>query len=242
MPFQEGILGEGLWEFLRAEPKDWPQRQLTFDLAYGISGWALNEAWRSSPDREGCRGGSGLTYEIFIDEPNDSLDPSCTHTVWFNFHNYAKYTGDPPEWKEKFEEYLKHINGRGVFYGEIGTIFEGAVVDVVLNPEPLKLVSVPLTAQKTGTGTYRLSWNVPVGAQSYRIKYSDKKIVEWLNFDPVKNEFAIDPHTNTPWFAGSEVANPPTPASTGGTQTFEVRDLRSDVPMYFALKAYVLSK
>jgi hypothetical protein len=99
-----------------------------------------------------------------------------------------------------------------------------------------------LTAQKTNTGTYLLTWNVPASVQSYRIKYSDKKIVEWLNFDPIKNEFGGDPNVNTPWFSASEVANPPAPVSSGAVQSFEVRGLRSDVPLYFGLKAYVLNK
>lgn len=242
MPFQEGILGEGLWEFLQAEGPDWPQYQLTFDLAYGISSWALNEAWRTSGTGQGCQSGSGLTYEILIDVPNDSLNPSCTHTVWFNFHNYAKYTGDPQSWEGKFEQYLKHINGTGVFYGEIGTIFEGAVVGLALNPEPLKLMSVPLTVERTNAGAYHLSWNVPGGVESYRIKYSDKNIVEWLNFDPVKNQFSVDPGANAPWFSALDVANPPAPGSAGNVQTYDVMGLPSGTQWHFALKAYVLAR
>jgi hypothetical protein len=239
MPFMQGILGEGLWEFLQAEGPDWPQRQRTFDLAYGISSWSLNEAWRSDGNGHGCKGGSGLAYEILIDVPNESLDPSCTHTGWFNFHNYAKYTGRAGPWKDKFEQYLKHINGGGAFYGEIGTIFEGAVVGLILDPEPTSLMPVAVKAQKMSTGTYRLTWQVPAGARSYRIKYSDKQIVEWLNFDPVRNEFAIDPNSDTPWFAATEVGNPPSPASAGTVQTFDISHLPSDTPLYFAVKAYV---
>lgn len=242
MPFQEGILGEGLWEFLEAEGPGWPQRQLTFDLAYGISSWALNEAWRSSGNGQGCQSGSGLTYEILIDVANNSLNPSCTHTVWFHFHNYAKYAGNAGDWKDKFEQYLKHINGSGVFYGEIGTIFEGAVVGLVLNPEPGKMICVPLTVEKTNAGVYHLSWKVPAGAESYRIRYSDKNIVEWLNFDPVKDQFSVDPNTNAAWFSASDLANPPVPGAAGSVQTYEVTRLSSETQWHFALKAYVVDQ
>lgn len=238
MPFQEGILSEGLWEFLQAEGPDWPQRQLTLDLAYGIASWSLNEAWRTKGEGKGCKVGSGLTYEIFIDQPNERLTPSCTHTVWFNFHNYAKYTGDPKLWTGKFEQYLKHINGNGVFYGEIGTIFEGAVVGVVLNPEPLQLVSVPLKVERSAN-TYRLSWAVPEDAQSYRMKYSDKNIVEWLGFDPVLNKFTTDPNTNAPWFAAADASGVPHPAASGTTQTYELTGLDPNREWHFALKAYI---
>jgi exo-rhamnogalacturonan lyase-like protein len=237
MPFQEGILSEGLWEFLQAEGPDWPQRQLTFALAYGIASWTLNEAWRDEGKGEGCREGSGLAYEIFIDRPNDHLDPSCVHTVWFNFYNYAKYTGDPRLWNDKFTKYLQHINGNGVFYGEIGTVFEGAVVGVALNPEPLELVDVPAKADKSAN-TYRLTWTVPSAAQSYRIKYSDKNIVEWLGFDAVTNRFTVDPETNVPWFAALDAAAIPQPGPAGTTQTFEITGLDSAKQWHFAVKAY----
>jgi hypothetical protein len=242
MPFQEGILGEGLWEFLQAEGPEWPQRRLTFDLAYGIASWALNEAWRTNGKGKGCRTGTGLAYEIFIDRANDPLDPSCVHTVWFNFYNYAKYTGDAKLWNDKFTHYLQHINGNGAFYGEIGTIFEGAVVGEVLNPEPLQLVDVPLTAEKAGSDTYRLTWSAPAGAESYRVKYSDKNIVEWLGFDPVTNQFTTDPATNVPWFAASDAAGAPPPPIAGTKQAYDVKGLDSTKQWHFALKAYVRRK
>jgi hypothetical protein len=242
MPFQEGILGEGLWEFLQAEGPEWPQRQLTFDLAYGIASWSLNEMWRSNGKGNGCRSGSGLAYEIFIDRANDPLDPSCVHTVWFNFHNYAKYTGDPQLWTDKFTQYLQHINSNGASYGEIGTIFEGAVVGIVLDPEPLRLISVPLKVEKQGSGAYRLTWTVPAGTQSYRLKYSDKNIVEWLNFDAVTNQFLTDPATNVPWFAASDASGAPQPSPSGSMQTYEMSGLDSEKQWHFALRAYVHRK
>lgn len=239
MPFQEGILGEGLWEFLQAEGPDWPQRQLTFDLAYGIASWSLNEAWRTNGEGKSCNLGSGFTYEIFIDRANESLVPSCTHTTWFNFYNYAKYTGEPKLWAGKFEQYLTHINGNGNFYGEIGTIFEGAVVNLVLNPEPFHLVSVPLKTEKIDSSTYRLTWTVPAGTTDYRMKYSAKNIVEWLDFDPITNRFATDPATNAPWFASSDISGLPQPAAAGTTQTHQLVGLDSKTEWHFALKAYV---
>jgi hypothetical protein len=242
MPFQEGILSEGLWEFMQAEGPAWPRGQLTFDLAYGIAEWTLKEAWRTDALGELCNSGTGLTYEIFIDRPNNPLYPACAHTIWFNFYNYAKYTGDPGSWTKKFEQYIKHINGNGVFYGELGTIFEGAVIGEILNPEPLQLVNVPVQLKKLDSGRYSLSWTVPADVQSYRIKYSDKNIVEWLNFDPVTNQFTIDPAANIPWFAASELANPPAPTSPGTVQTFEATGLDQKIEWHFALKAYIQRK
>ena len=239
MPFQEGILAEGLWEFLQAEGPEWPQHQSTFDLAYGIATWALTEAWRPSGKGSGCRGGSGPAYEIFIDRSNGSLDPSCSQTMWFNFYNLAKYTGDPKLWTDKFSQYIQHLNGNGSFYAEYGTIFESAVVSEALDSEPLQLVSVPLTVERSSPDTYRLAWTVPAGAQSYRIKFSDKNIVEWLDFDPVTNHFSTDPGANIPWFAASDMSGSPQPGAIGTTQTHTVGGLDPKAQWHFALKAYI---
>jgi len=239
MPFQQGILSEGLWEFLQAEGPDWPHRQLTFDLAYGIASWTLNEAWRTNGNGDGCRAGSGPTYEIFLDRPNSPLDPSCSQTVWFNFYNYAKYSGDTDFWKGKFAQYIKHLNGHGSFFAEYGSIFEGAVIGEVLDPEPLQLVNVALQSEKINATTYRLSWTVPEGAQTYRIKLSDKNIVDWLNFDPVNNQFSIAPATNVPWFAAPEVPDTPSPGPAGTIQTLEIRDLDASRHWRFAMKSYI---
>src|SRR5262249_48783427 len=97
-------------------------------------------------------------------------------------------------------------------------------------------------AEKRNSNTYLLTWTVPAGTQSYRLKYSDKNIVEWLGFDPVTNRFSIDPGANVPWFAASDVVGAPMPAPSGGTQTHEVSGLDPDTQWHFALKAYVQRK
>ena len=201
----------------------------------------MNEAWRTNGKGVGCRSGAGPTYEIFIDRPNELLDPSCSQTVWFNFYNFARYTGDPKLWADKFAQYIQHLNGNGKFYAEYGTIFEGAVVNEVLEPEPLRLVPVPVKAERLNSGTYHLAWTVPRGTKSYRIKDSDRKIVEWLNFDPVANRFGTDPTTSVPWFAASDITAPlPGPGET--IQTYDVNGLDPKVQWHFALKAYVQIK
>jgi hypothetical protein len=238
-PFEQGILSEGLWEFLQAEGPRWSQYQLTFDLAYAIASWTLTEAWRTNGNKVGCRVGSGPAYQVFIDQPNVPLDPSCSQTVWFNFHNFAKYTGDPKLWTNKFNQYIQHLNGNGSFYAEYGTIFEDAVINEVLHPQPLQLESVPFTVTRVAEDTYRLTWTVPAGVDSYRIKYSDNTIVEWLSFDPVTNKFGIDPTLNAPWFAAATVNTPPLPEAEGSKQTYDVKGLDPKLQWHFALKAYV---
>jgi hypothetical protein len=107
-----------------------------------------------------------------------------------------------------------------------------------LHPSDRRLVSVEVKATKTGSG-YSLSWVVPAGTERYRIKYSNREIVDWLNFDPETNAFGVDPATHVPWFAASDVSNAPAPAAAGSTQTFSVGNNDSQGEMHFAMKAYV---
>src|SRR5262249_13893751 len=65
-PFQQGILSEGLWEFLQAHGEAWPQYKLTLDLAYAIGNFTLTEGWRSGMPGIGCNKNSGPAYEILV--------------------------------------------------------------------------------------------------------------------------------------------------------------------------------
>jgi hypothetical protein len=238
-PFQQGILSEGLWEFLQVHGTKWSQYQNIFDLAYGVANFTLTEAWRTNGSGVHCNTGSSFAYEILIDQINRSLPPSCAQTGWFNFYNFAKYTGDTNSWVPKFRTYLQHLNGHGSFYAEYGLIFADAVIGEALHPQPVKLIAVPVNVANLGDGSYSLTWTVPAGARSYRIKFSDKQIVDWLNFDPVTNTFALDPSSNVPWFAADNVTNVPAPNASGKVQNFKVTGLDATKKYCFAVKAYV---
>jgi len=238
-PFQQGILSEALWEFLHVHGTNWPEYEDIFDLAYGVSSFALTEAWRTNGNGVHCNTGSSFAYEILIDQVNSSLLPSCAQTGWFNFYNMAKYSGGLNAWVQKFKAYLQHLNGNGTFYAEYGLIFPGAVIYEAVHPQRTKLVDVSVKVASLGGGSYSLSWIVPVGAQNYRIKLSEKRIVEWLNFDPTTNAFGLDPSANVPWFAATNVPNVPPPQVPGNPQTFTVSGLDAAKTYHFALKAYV---
>jgi len=240
-PFLLGILNEGLWEYLQAHGTSWSKYQRTFDLAYGIAGFTLTEAWRTGQFIDACHGGTGMAYEVFLDEVNNPLMAGCNQTVWFNFYIAAKYTGDPGAcngWKVKFAKQLQRLaGGRGPF-DDYGTIFIGIVVNEVLHPQPTTLITIPVTV-KNGDGAYQLSWTVPTGALSYRLKYSNRTIVDWLNFDPVTNTFGVDPNANVPWFAATDLDSVPAPAAAGTIQTHTVTGLDPATTWHFALRAYV---
>ena len=241
-PFEQGILSEGLAELLKARGAGWSGYYETLDLAYGIASFSLTEGWRTNHDAlhtVGCKNNTGPAYEIFLDSPNNPLLPSCSQTVWFTFYNMGQYLGSEGDWKAKFQQYLKHLNLNGGFYQESGLIFPAAIINEAINRLDYRLVNVAVTAKKIGDSSYSLSWVAPAGAKKYRIKYSDKEIVEWLDFNPETNTFGVDPATHTPWFAASTVTTTPPPAAAGTTQTLSFNNLDSRQELHFAMKAYV---
>jgi hypothetical protein len=241
-PFMNGILNQGMWEYLQAHGSNWPLYNDTLDLAEGIATFTLKETFinTGTPDT-GCHAGAGLTYEVDIDTANNPLLPGCPQTAWFNFFIAAKYGNGNVPWKSEFETHLKHVDKSGppAHWAEYGTFLIDATINEVLNPAPSSLVDVPVSITNLGNGSYSISWTVPAGAQSYRIKHSTKNIVEWLNFNPMTNTFGIDANTNVPWFAAQNVNNPPVPAVAGSTQTFTVTGLDPTQTWHFAIKASV---
>ena len=237
-----GILNEGLWEYLKAHGTSWPKYQQTFDLAYWIANFTLTEAWRTGPFIDACDGGTGMAYEVFLDQANHPLMAGCDQTVWFNFYIAAKYTGNPDDWngwKVKFAKQLRRLAGGRAWFDEYGTIFISTMVGEVLHPQAATLVSVPVTVQNLGSGTYSLSWTVPAGATTYRLKYSNQNIVDWLNFDPVTNTFGLGPNANAPWFAATDASGVLAPAAAGSIQSYTINGLDPTKTWHFALKAYV---
>ena len=241
-PFQQGILSEGLWEMLQVHSTSWPLYNETFDLAYGIAHWTLTEAWRTNTSASsvvGCAKNTGPAYQVDLNVANNPLLPSCSQTVWFNFYNEGRYVGPGGDWATKFNQYLRHLNGNGSFYAEYGTIFQSAVISEILHPQTPRLVSVSVQVKNLGNGSYTRSWTVPAGAIRYRIKCSDKTIVDWIGFDPANNSFLGDPTKTWAWFASADVLNPPEPAAPGTIQAFTVTGLDASKIWNFAVKTYV---
>jgi hypothetical protein len=242
-PFETSILNMGIWAYLQAHGTSWSGYNDAFDIAEGTSSWALKEAFvnTGTPDTS-CATGAALTYQIDIDNPN-TLAAGCGQTVWANFFTAAKYadTGINLPWASEFETHLKHVDSHSNSgqWAEYGTFIVDMVINEILNPEPYQLVDVPVTATSLGGGSYTLSWTVPTGTQSYRIKYAVNPIVAWVGFNPTTNTFIGNPATTVPWFAAPNLSSVPAPSAAGTKQNFTVTGLDASHNWSFAVKAYV---
>ena len=82
-----------------------------------------------------------------------------------------------------------------------------------------------LTGNSTGKDAV-LSWSAPAEAVRYQIKYSTKKLVESLEFDPDTRTYRYEPADHANWWAGENVQDEPTPAKSGETQNYIIKGLK----------------
>jgi hypothetical protein len=247
-PFQHSILIEGLWEYAHTRGRTWPRYWDVLDLADGLAEWCLREVYIDT----GQWPSSGFRYIIALDVPNANLGEFETQEqqrksvgmlwsqiIWFPFLLVHDYSANVP-WRQRFEEMLKRNDAEdGMDWPEYGIFSVSNLVGKLLNQEGERLVDVPFSMKNDASGTYTLSWTVPKGALSYRIKWSDKRIVDSLQFDPMRGGFLLDAYTNVPWFAAPSVKDPPEPLAPGATQQIVMEGFDTGRPWYFSLKAFV---
>lgn len=88
------------------------------------------------------------------------------------------------------------------------------------------------TFTKSNVGKdYTLEWIVPDDTVAYKIKYSKKPIVDWLNYDQSTQVFEYSPDNNTPFFAATNLVDSINPANGGSLQTTIV-DIEAEIANY----------
>lgn len=247
--FQPAILVQGLLEFRKAEGPAWPEYINALDLAYGISRWDLSENYVDNGS--GRWDVNGFRFGIALDransctgagespEPNFQPTPSQTTAMVF----LAKYMVDgDTAWATKFKINMqKNMYALGISTSDFGSYQLAHMINVLNNPGSTTLNTVPIASLiDSGGGSYTVSWTVPTGAQSYRIKWGSKTIVDWIGFDPANNVFTGNPAQSMPWFAANNVVNTPSPATPGTIQSLIISTGVSGLTAAnFSVKAYV---
>ncbi len=217
------------------------ERDRVRDVLDGITGFIMNEMWYEYSQKVGDY---GFPYRISPDQvpPLDvrQLDEwySGTNMAFLSIVHRYILTGDP--------EYLRR--GKMILRTHTETYpywsqdypSRHLLQMLVENPSAFPVwKEMDIKAVKNSDGTYSLSWTVPDGAKEYWIKYSDKPIVPWLNFDVYKRTYEYPPDKYTPFFAAQNIDNEPSPAPAGSIQTMKVAGLDPDKTYYFAAKYYI---
>ena len=249
-PFMEGIMLQGLLEYREYKGSGWPEWWNSLDLAYGVGQWGLNEMFIDSGN--GHWSGNGFEYENAPDgnaacngtgeskPPSANFGITAQQTVSSLFLVHALVNGGTSTWLPKFTLNLQgDMNGLGMGTSDMGSYQIQRMIYAANNPG-LNLNTLPLTNfVDNGGGSYTISWTVPPGAQSYRVKWAPTTIVDWIGFNILTNSFIGDPSTTTNWFAATNATGIPGPASEGTTQQMTVATGRTGLTAAnFAVKAY----
>jgi hypothetical protein len=250
-PFMVGIMLQGLWEFRQTMGPGWANYNQAFDLGYGITQWAFGEMYAdnggSSWSGNGFRykqaidyanacnvgsGGAGAGYNFMVQNPN---------AFWSMFYMRAQYEGaaNATNLQRQFNQSLQQVlSGGSSIKDELYHYTIGEVIYALNHPSGLSLSTVPVTKfTDNGAGSYTITWDVPTGASSYRIKWGTKQIVDWIGFDAATYTFKGDPATTMNWFAATDAPNVPSPSGT--TQSLTIATgLPGLTAANFMVKAY----
>lgn len=99
-------------------------------------------------------------------------------------------------------------------------------------PEPV----VDVSAKSNGKNVI-LNWTAPSDAVRYQIKYSTKKLVESLEFDPDERSYKYDPNEYINWYAGENIANEPMPDKPGTNQSCLIKSMKPG-SYHFAIRTW----
>lgn len=230
-PFQTSILIQGVLELARAKGRKWPEYYNALDLAYGIARWNLSEAYVD--DGSGRWDRTGFRFGLALDVPNrcaapgespePNVQPTANQTIAMTF--LAKHVVErTTDWATQFKvNTQRNMSALGMTTSDFGSYQLAQLIAILNNPGDVELVEVPIRVQAGAAGSYSISWEAPAGAESYRIKWAPKPIVDWIGFDPLNNTFIGDPANSIPWFAAANVPELPTPAAAGSTQTIVIQ-------------------
>jgi hypothetical protein len=242
-PFMAGILIQGILELREAKGPSWSEYWNALDLAYGISRWALSEAYVD--DGSGRWDVNGFRYEEAFDVPTTcgsaepGFLPQAQQTVNGHFLVRSMVDGDK-NWAQKFAIHLqKDMYSLGMTTSDFGSYQISSVIAALNTSSPTLNAVSPSSVVDNGGGSYTVSWVVPSGAQSYRIKWAAKRIVDWIGYDAVNGVFTGDPSSTIAWFAANNVPSLPAPAAAGTLQSITISTGTTGLTAQnFSIKAY----
>lgn len=217
-----GMLAIGLYNFYQLRGLTTPHAQEILDLVTGIAHWWYHEAFKDT----GLILNSGTIPYVNLDEKNT---PSAAIAYNFTTLAYWAYTLTG---ERKFIDAIEIQLARNVHSNFLQEQIRAPIALLAsfsLQPAPRRVQDLRVEEHQ---GVFSLSWTMPAGAEECTIKFSDKKIVEWLEFDNKKNEFTYDPHTHAAWFAVPRAVH--LRVSKPGKQTIPLPP--SEKALYIALK------
>jgi hypothetical protein len=222
------VIFDGLYNYyLHMDDKN-VLKEKAADVLEGLSEFFYREPYFEGVKKKGREDhwAFWLPYVYNLDDKSKSNHSYrlILQALYVNLYDYLANGGD--RWLKRMDKILKMAGwDKSGMWGQWGYIDHPglqAMLFTRLNSRTDMLPPTPinnLSAKFNGKDTI-LSWSVPADAVRYQIKYSTKKLVESLEFDPDTRTYRFEPVDHANWWAGENVQDEPTPAKSGETQNY----------------------
>lgn len=249
--FLASVFQEDAWQALRilkSYDNIYPRLEELEDLLLGVSQYIYHESYLENSDGTDF----GYPYEYFLHAPNTWIE-GTVKIEETDYYNYMRKDGSS---RAMWFAYLKTGDTKYLERGKKILAYGGGLASC--SPFPAQdLIYTDIyglnniwnyvdiiNVTHNGQNNYTLTWTVPEGTVAYKIKYSDKPIVDWLGYNQMTMKYEYSPDEHTAFFAAVNVDNEPEPAQPGTIQSFSIdipqainsyntsRNLSSDNPSY----------
>jgi hypothetical protein len=202
-------------EAMRVLPADDPLREELRDYLSGLAWFTLQEA-------QILPAAPGYPYGYFAAAPNPETGSRGDQTGTLLVHGYET-SGDPEfiararalAWRVPQDSHPLRASEPATHVRIYRWLHRDAASALLVAPQ----------VEPHADGSYTLKWRSPPGARTVVVKYGTKRLVETLDFDPVRRTFAADTAAAMPFWAATNLhGEPPAPAA-GGMQTWRTPPL-----------------
>jgi hypothetical protein len=241
--FMQGIMTQGMWEFRQEEGSSWSDYNTIFDTAYGVTQAMFGEMYQ---DNGGSTwSGNGLRYKSTLDFPSAcgaDFGVQNPDGYWPAYYLQYQYLGQGSAgWFSRLKRDIQGVYGvcAGACMDEMYQYTIANLIQANNHGNNYALNTVPISGfASNGNGSYTITWNVPAGANSYRVKWGPQQIVDYIGFAPATSVFIGNPATTMNWFAATDATGIPAPS--GATQSLTISTgVNGLTAGNFMVKAYV---
>jgi hypothetical protein len=239
------IVFDGLFNYYLHMDEKNPLKERVGDLLDGLSNFIYMEPYVEGTKKthKGDHWAFWLPY-IYNLEDKDKSKHSYKLILQAFYVNLAPYllNGDS-KWLERMDKIIRSAawDQSGV-WGDFGYMDHPGLQSILyqrlhtrkdnIPPSPINDLSAKLNGKDV-----TLSWTIPADAVRYQIKYSTKKLVESLAFDPDKRTYQYDLNEYANWWAGENVFGEPNPGVSGTKQSHIIKGLKPG-RYYFAIRSW----
>ncbi|MFZ2603844.1 MAG: dockerin type I domain-containing protein, partial [Candidatus Omnitrophota bacterium] len=235
--FNGAIHIEDMWQVLRVfkrYDKTYPRIEELEDYLFGSSQFVYNELFFVKPDGTDF----GYHYKYVLHSANEWQDGTVYTGSYMRKDDTSRgmliaysNTGDP--------KYLERGKKLLAYGGGLASASPFPANDLIYTDlhgiNGLWSYVNNVSAINNGNNKYTLTWTVPQGATAYKIKFSDKPIVDWLGFNQVTRTYQYDPVNYTAFFAATNIDDESAPLQSGSVQSYTI-DIAQAINSYNAAR------